>query len=273
MPLPDNFSPFEHLQDMIRREHNKTVRRFFKDLGNETWDPEIKSPRGALRVACTIDDNDTATMTLIRLYLFYEVLGYGKKRLARVYGVPDTRFEEDVTTRPQIFLYFSQDGSAVPDGADKVDMECSFRLMDETSSTITPAKVLPLARKIKELFLDANKGIVHGKGKFIVYYRDKELGYDLRIRSINENEGVELIKKILSIRNHTYDSNKKTLSTPTKNSVNTQTATSTVYGKQRKSKRWRPTANVRFRYAYLHVDGLRDDVYLVDTTSQNAAIA
>lgn len=272
MTLPPNFSHWEHLQDMVRREHNKTVARYFRDLGSD-WQPNLGSARDKLRTAVTISDIDTDVMTLIRLYLFYEVLGYGRKRLARVYGVPDTTFEEDVNTRPQVFLYFSQDNNAVPDGESAIDMECSFRLMTETSETITHAKVLPIARKIKELFIDFNKGIVHSKGKLIVYYRDKELGYDLRIRSLNENEGIELIKKVLAIRNHIYDPNKKTLSTPNKNSVNVTTATRTVYGKKRKSKRWRPTANVRFRYAYLHVDGLSEDVFLVDTTNYHASLA
>ena len=52
------------------------MREYFSDLGGESWEPEITSNRGALRVACTMNDADTATMMLMRLYLFYDVISY-----------------------------------------------------------------------------------------------------------------------------------------------------------------------------------------------------
>ncbi len=88
MTLPPNFSHWEHLQDTIRREHNKAVARYFRDLGGTDWEPTIGTSRPALRTAVTINDKDTDVMTLIRLYLFYEVLGYGRKGLGRFFGVP-----------------------------------------------------------------------------------------------------------------------------------------------------------------------------------------
>ena len=76
MTLPKNFNHWEHLQDIIRREHNKIVARYFKDLGDINWEPNITTSRAKLRTACTIQDKDTAIQTQIRLYLFYEILGY-----------------------------------------------------------------------------------------------------------------------------------------------------------------------------------------------------
>ena len=109
MALPANFNHWEHLQDMIRREHNKIVARYFSDLGDATWEPNLSSSRAQLRTACTIQDKDTAVQTHIRLYLFYEVLGYGRKRLGNFYGIPAREFQESFAGRPQCFIFLSQE--------------------------------------------------------------------------------------------------------------------------------------------------------------------
>jgi hypothetical protein len=266
MSLPPDFGHWEHLQDMIRREHNKGVARYFKDLGDATWEPSVNTPREAIRTACTVDDKDTVIQTLLRLYLFYDILGYGKKGLGRVFGVPDHRIEEDVAGKPQVFLYFSQDKQSVPDGEKFTDAEYSFRLMNETSSSMTENKAKAIARQIKQEFIVSNKGWSFTKGKYIVNYKDPSLGYRLGIRASNALEGEGVIRKILSIQNHAFDENKLTINEPKKNSQNNPTQTKLIYGQQKKVNRWRPTANVRFRYAYMYVHGLDNVVYLADTT-------
>ena len=35
MPLPDNFSPWEHLQDQIRLIHNREVADYFRDAADD----------------------------------------------------------------------------------------------------------------------------------------------------------------------------------------------------------------------------------------------
>lgn len=267
MALPANFNHWEHLQDMLRREHNRAVSRYFRDVGDIDWEPTVNTPRASLRTACTIDDKDTVDMTLLRLYLFYEILGYSKKGLARVYGIPATRFEENVVGKPEVFLYFSMDREAIPDGSDVIDAEYSFRLMDESSSSMTMTKAKTIANKIKSIFINNNQGIVWTKGKFISSYTDKELGYRLRIYASSKTEGIEVIKKILQIRSHSFDEEKYSLSSPDKNSINNP-GTVTIMGKKRNKKRWRPTGNVRFRYAYLYVHGYDEDIPLVDTTGR-----
>ncbi len=268
MALPPNFGHWEHLQDTIRREQNKVVARYFKDLGGIGWEPDISDPRKALRTACRIDDKDTAIMTLIRLYLFYEVLGYGKKRLGNFYGMPALDFQESFEGRPQVFLFFSQDRASVPDGLSPITAEISFRLMDETSESITRTKALTLANKIKQEMVDGGKEIYFNKGKNIVNYNDRKHGLALQIYALNESEGEKIIKKILTIRGVSFDASRLTVSAPKRNSENLPKGTKTIYGKQRKGRRWRPTARVRFRYAYLYVHGLNEVVPLVDATGQ-----
>jgi hypothetical protein len=194
MSLPPNFAHWEHLQDMLRRDHNRIIAHYFRDLG-ESWEPEIYTSRGALRMACTLDDKDTAIQTLLRLYFFYDVLRYGKRDLGIFYGVPSEQFQEAVEGRPQVFFYFSQDEAAVAEGQVRVKAEYSFRLMDETSASMTPAKALTLARNIKEHFIMGNTGLTFTKGKTIYKYYDEPKGYRLRLYGSNENDAEDLIKK------------------------------------------------------------------------------
>ncbi|MEJ1931999.1 hypothetical protein WDZ92_17305 [Nostoc sp. NIES-2111] len=267
MDLPKDYTPSKHLKDMIRRDHNKVVSRYFRDLGND-WQPNLRTPRDQLRTACMIRDDDTMEMVQTRLYYFYEVLGYGKKRLGIFYGMPALDFQESFEGRPQVFLFFSQDRASVPEDLSPITAEISFRLMDETSESITPAKALTLANKIKSEMTDGGKEIYFNKGKNIVNYNDRKNGLALQIYSTNEAEGEKIIKKILAIRNISFDQTKQTVSTPKRNSENIPKGTHTVYGKPRKKRRWRPTARVRFRYAYLYVHGLNETVPLVDATGQ-----
>jgi hypothetical protein len=265
MTLPDNFSHWEHLQDMLRREHNKTVRAYFKDLGGVDWAPDISSSRGAIRVACTMDDNDTADMTMLRMYLFHQVLGYGRKQLANVYGLPKFEKNEGVEYKPKIVLVFEQDSSAVPENLSKLTAEISFRMMDHTSEDLTPSILTPIAAKISNVFTDAGRGITYDKGKIICYYKDKIHGYELRIYALNKPEGIEVIKKVLSIRNHTYNDDFLSISDSEKNSINNPTGTQKIYGKNRKKPTWRRTGKVRFRYAYADLWGMTSFIHLVDT--------
>lgn len=149
MVLPQGFSPFEHLQDMVRLNHNKIVSEYFNDLGGADWEPEINSTRGQLRVACTMLDTDTATMILMRQYFFYETLGYGKSNLAVIHGSTEN-FDAPTTGHPKITLYFSQDMESVPKGYTKVEAEVSFRLMNETAATFLEAEAKALGLKIKQ---------------------------------------------------------------------------------------------------------------------------
>ena len=197
------------------------------------------------------------------------MLGYGKRGLGIFYGVPSEQFQEAVEGRPQVFFYFSQDEASVPEGQGRVTAEYSFRLMNETSATITPSKALTLARSIKEHFIAGNKGIVFTKGKTIYKYYDEPKGYRLRLYGNNEGGAEDLIHKILAVREHTYDEKKLVVCSPKRASNSNPTTKKTVYGKKLSEQRYRPTANVRFRYSYLYIHGITKPIFLVDTTGRH----
>ncbi len=168
--------------------------------------------------------------------------------------------------RPQVHLFFKQDSSAVSGGKRAVKGQISFRLMNETSATMTEAKAKVLATKIKNEFA-LNNGYIWKKGKIKCTYKDWELGLHLNILSLSETEGREVINKILDVLEAHYNNDYLRVSEPKRNSENNPTATSLVYGKLRKDTRWRPTANVRFRYAVLTIHGMQNRIILVDSSN------
>jgi len=266
MALPNNFSSWEHLQTVLMQVQNRIVRDEFNDVGDDSWEPEIITPRGSLRVACTLKDDDSAVESLIKLWLFYGVLRKARDFHPPIYGIPCTDFQEEMAFYPQVKLYFSQDWEGVPEGKTPVQARARFRLKGETSASMNEAKAKALAQQIKAEFASTAQGYVWTKGKHKISYQDPSNGYLLSINAASDEEAEQLIKKILSIQNHPFDIEKMILHTPKKNSVNNPTETRLVYGQQRKKLRWRPTANVRFRWSTLQIHGLPRDVALIDRT-------
>lgn len=266
MPLPEEFNDVEHLQSVCRLVVNRMVREDFSDLGGDDWDKEIASARGSLRVACTHEDQDSLNMTVARLLTYYMVQGKAARLHPPIYGIPTEEYQENVRFKPQVHLFFAQDSAAVPEGEIPIRAEINFRLINETSASLTRSDAENLARQIRSEFVVGHSGYTWNKGKILCSYRDRELGYKLQIYAISDEEGEAVAKKVLSIRNHSFNPDKFTPSIPKRNSVNNPTGKDLVFGKQVDKPRWRPTAKVRFRWASLHIHGLKNDVMLVDTT-------
>jgi hypothetical protein len=74
---------------------------------------------------------------------------------------------------------------------------------------------------------------------------------------------------MLAVREHIYDEKKLVVCSPKKASISNPTARKTVYGKKLTEQRYRPTANVRFRYSYLYIHGITKPIFLVDTTGRH----
>lgn len=238
---------------------NAEVRRWFKDV--ET----TSVSRTKLRDSLLIQANESRTSATFKINYFREFVQKVNSSPA-VIGIPKEQFDVgiEVEYKPVVHLYFQQDRDAVAPGFAPVRAEISFRLMDETEETITQAKMQTLATAIKNEFATGT-GYTFNKGKYIATYIDKSNGYFFQIYVINEAEGIEVIRKILSIRNHTYDEDKFRITQPKRNSLNTPTNT-VIAGETYKKLRWRPTATVRFQWASLVVRTRPDPYYLVDRT-------
>lgn len=265
MALPEDFNPWEHLQSTVVRVFKKEVIDEFRDLGGEDWDRDIKVPRASLRTACTPDDNDTSTMTLIRMMLFYIVLRRAQDMQAPIYGMPVGQAHETRKFKPQICLFFKERADEVELGYRPLTAEIKFRLMDETEDTITEAKLKTLANKIKTEF-GVSGGVKWKKGKVVCAYTDPEKGYKLHIFAYSESEGREIIDKVLSIQGHSPSWEHLTINENAMpaSAYPTVPPTKRIAGKQVRLPRRRPVGTVRFVRATCAIWGLTRPVPLVD---------
>lgn len=264
MAIPPEFNEVEHIQSVTRRYLNRQVREDFQDLGGDDWEPETGTTRGAMRHALTHKDTDPLPVTLSRMFLYYFTYQKAQALQAPVYGLPVTTFHDAVKFHPQVRLYFCEGVEDVEEGFTPVEAEVTFRLVRETSATITPGEAKSIATRIKTNFASGN-GFTWKKGKEKWLYFDAALGYDFRLLAFSEAEARKVIEQVLDISNHTPDWDNLGVATK-KKTFPTMPGTHTVYGKSRRKPRERPTATVRFRYAELKVWGLPNDITLVDRT-------
>jgi hypothetical protein len=267
MALPEGFSQWEHLQDVLRNYHNKLVREEFSDI---TDDDELAIPRGALKRACLLNDQDTCDMTILRLFLFFFHARKAADLQAPIYGIPVADFDAEITYRPHVTLHFSEDPDQYIPERQPVRAEISFRLMNETSATMTEAKARAIATKIRTEFATSN-GYRWRKGRMIVTYRDRSKGYELKLFAFNETEAREVINKVLDIQGHTLDNeflriNESRADFPANPGVHI------VYGKSRAKPRKRPITYVRFTKATMQLWGMSKGEVLVDLTGWNRGL-
>lgn len=260
MPLPEGFNEFEHLQDLIRKEHNKTVRAYFKNQD----DDDISTPKSSLKHACIIKDGDTATMIMMRLWLFEVTIGHTQSLQAPIYGIPVQELQRNVKYKPQIKLYFREKlGADVTSRTSPATGEITFRLMNESSSTISRTKAESLARDIKREF--ANPIFVWEKGWYKYTYLDAEHGYDLRLLVKSKAEGVRITRQILQIQNHTFNDDFGNYVDHDR-TYSLNPGTHRVYGQTVEKFVERPRVDIRFRYAQLLIHGRLSAVNLVATS-------
>ena len=254
MPLPEDFSPWEHLREQITVSHNLNVERTF--LGVETED--ISNELGAMRTAVFIEADDTVDMIILRLSLYYFVF-QGELKDA-YYVMPVEEVQTLFKFKPQVHLVFREDLSTVliENKLQRAKSEISFRLMTESALTMNEAKAKELALKIKELLL--NFGWERGVNKY--NYRDDEHGYRMSIFAESEAVAIEVIEKVLEIQKHAFSENHLTVSLPKKN-YPVVPPLMEVYGKERRGRRERPMTRVRFRKAELSLYNLSKNVVLV----------
>lgn len=269
MPLPDNFSPAEHLQDLLKKSINREVREWFIDTGPDDWDPDLSTARGSLRVGCTHLENDTMDMSLMRLLLFYLVVRKGADLQTPVYGIPVGSFQAQRKFKPQITLFFLEDPQDVDDNYPAVTGEISIRLMNQSEDTLSKAEAIAYANRVKTAFGTGN-GFIWKKGKVMASYNERDKGYQLQLLVRDESEAKRIVEQVLDIQQHSPDWKFLTIN---KNDEPSQAyptipPTKVILGKSRRLPRKRPIADVRFQYAFLNLWALPNPICLVDRSGR-----
>lgn len=263
MPVPDNFSEFEHLQSTLLRVHNRLVRDEFNDITDDDLDLAI--PRSSLRWACLLKDNDTGDMIIQRFLLFYFSLRKAQDLQQPFYGIPLDDLQASRKFKPQITLYFREDENDVEENYRPVWGEISFRLMNESSTTIQRQELINLANKIKAEFGAAN-GYVWRKGRKLFSYTDKERGYQLQLICRDENDAKQLVNKVLDLQDHTPDWKffKSNITEEESDAYPYNPGNQTILGESKRKPRRRPMVDVRFQYATSTIWGLNKPIALYD---------
>lgn len=266
MPLPDNFSEAEHLQDTILRIQNKIVRLEFADVGDDDWVRDISTPRASLRVACTHQESDSLLMTLIRNQLFYETLRKCKDFHPNIYGIPSQDFQEIMKFFPQVQLYFEEKYSEVEKGYDQLRSQISFRLVGETTDTFTQSEATTIANKIKTLFNPGGVPFFWKRGKELASYIDQSKGYYFQLYAYDKTNAKKVIEQVLDIKGHTPDWKLLNINNNEEPAITYPTIppTKTILGKPTKQPRKRPVGVVRFVNAVVHIYGKPEPLVLYD---------
>lgn len=260
---PDNFSPTEQFQDVAKKVWNKLAREYFRDVTGSGDDLDLAAPRQALLKACLHTEGDELALTIGRMLLFLHGTTWLRNQFPTVAGTLLDEIDGGVAYRPRITLFFVEDGTDVEAGYAPVEMECSFRLPNETSTTISKSELTILANKIKTTFGTGN-GYVFRKGRKMVNYRDRVKGYDFRLRARDLSDAKDLIRDILALNGDVMDGTllKFSQTDDEAEAYPYNPGTQTILGKSRSKPRRRPMTTVRFRHAYCTVAGVGRPVYL-----------
>jgi hypothetical protein len=263
MPLPDNFSEWEHLQITIRRVHNDSVRSFYRN----TPDNNLNTKRGSAKHACLMKDNDTTAMTILRMWLFWIVCRKLRDVTEPYYGIPIAGFDAEVVYKPQITLFFLEDFRDVEAGYRAVEGQLSIRLIKENSTTLSQADLKRYANKINLAFGQGN-GLIWDKGKHLYSYVDKVNGHRFKILTQTQTDAESLVRKLLDIVGDRYNSELLRLNEAVNEAAAfpTNPPKQTILGKVYKQPRKRPKAKVKFQYASIKIHGLPKPIILVDKT-------
>ena len=261
MALPEEFSEWENLQDLVRLEHNKAVREYFKNQE----DNDISTPKARLKHTCLIKDEDTATMTQLRLWLFEVTCGHAASLQTPIYGVPVQELQSQFEFKPQIKLYFLEpfDHETHSSGLPQAQGEITFRLMHESSETISRSHAEQLARRIKQVF--ATPIFTWEKGWYNATYIDKIRGYQLRILVKSKAEGERVVRHVLEVQEHAFDRDYFQYIEHDK-TYSTNPGTHRVYGRTVKKNIRRRRVDIKFKYAQLLIWGIPHPINLVATS-------
>lgn len=258
MAIPVRFSSWFHLRNNMRVFHNKRVDQHFRGVPAN----DISTKKSSLRHAVTIQRTDTASIVLLRKMFFeFDCLNCQSLQ-APIYGIPVAELQRDIKFRPQVKLVFRERYPLASNRLEAVRGEITFRLMDESSQSMTPAKARTLATKIKnELFTPL---LIWRKGKHFYYYRDFERGYDLRLLVPSKSEGERIARAVVGVQNHSFNSEFVDF-TDTDRNFPENPGNEIIYGQSTPKPKRRPTADVRIRHAQLLLSGRVKCINLVST--------
>ncbi|MBD2503129.1 hypothetical protein [Anabaena azotica] len=226
--------------------YNREVFDWFKDADEF---PKRKEVRDILLIGA----KDSIQIAQVKMRSFREIIQKSHlKQSGDIVGIPKTVFDADVTYKPEVTLFFRQSKQATPQNKTSKTARVSYRLMNQSSSSLSKADLKALGKSIYDDF--AKPGYRFNKGKIIAWYTQPEEGLHLQIYSHTEEIGETVVKKILQHRNLTFDEKFFKFTKPSRNSDPTP-GNIVILGETKEKPVWRPTVFVEFTHAMINLHG------------------
>ena len=206
MAIPENFNRWEHFQSVANKIHNKSVKEFFRD----DLDDDITSGEGAVRYACLLDDNDTASQMIAKFLFFAFDCGWLERLLENVfYGLPKLDLQENYYYKNQVTLLFQEtynDRKKARRSHPK-RFRITFRWLAHLDpEKITQSDVTGLINRIKFNF-PSNYGLYCGLNVY-KHYNPKVYDKRFSIPAKNESDAIKFYKKLFDTMELDFDSRK-----------------------------------------------------------------
>ncbi len=212
---------------------------------------------------------------ITELMALYQIIE--EKDIGTFYGSIDHRNTVRRVGKPKVTLYFLEDTNFnklappnnIQEGRRRQEGIIGFRLMNESTTTVSQGNATTLARRIKEVF-GINNGFVWNKGKTMYSYTDWERGYQFQLLCRNITEAKRIISAVHSLQTHTpnwkYFNTVKADEELTK--YPEEPGNQIIMGETVPIPKERPLVEVRFQYAYLNLDGVKEPINLYDRRSK-----
>lgn len=266
MTLPEDFSPFEHLQSTMAHVLRYKVRREFSDVGGDDWEPDISTPRASLRIACTPDDNDTADMLGLRWRLFFDVVRGGQDFAPLVYAIDQKGLEASVRDYPIVKNFFVESRyDASTNERVPVRRQVSFRWREETFST---ANVNQLALKIKNDL--ATPPLKWKCGRILYTYWDKSKPYNFQVYAYDKLNAKKIIEAAIRIQDDIEPDWDKYLKTHEPEDLTPPNEIKVIEGETVTIEKGKEIADLEFGWSELYYPNVTKPRYLVDATGTKA---
>ncbi len=220
VPAPEIEKKVISLGETTARIQNLVLADFFKPDSQDNSD--LANTKNELAQQLTINNDTDNAITRVEKQLNLFLL-QGFSNLATVYGTPTEVYDEQVQYKPQLIMKFVEkiiNPEDTPLRVYKLQKEISFRFMTESSTPKTQADLDDLKAKILAAFGLPFKWVVSPTSTY--HYRDKSNGYRLSIDA-EKDLALEIINKVISFKDDTFDEQYLGNSTHTKSTPKTAT--------------------------------------------------
>lgn len=183
--------------------------------------------------------------------------------------------------KPKVVLSFLEDSdfnkkappNKVSEGRRRQEGHIRFRLMDETTQSFSKSNATALARKVKDIF-GSNGGFTWNKGKTMYSYCDWNRGYQFQLLCRSETEAKRIVSSVLLLQNYVPDwINFNTIKNDEETTKYPENpGTHVVMGETLPLPQYRPLVDVRFQYAYVSLDGVKEPINLYDRSHRKVGV-